>query len=89
MRSNGAGGNNTSLAVGAYSEGAIGVTIGIQARHSVVSLPGYPATNRLENVGVHPDVVSDYMTRENLLQNGAPFVRQFLDRMAEYIRTGR
>lgn len=89
MRSNGAGGNNTSLPVGAYTEGAVGVTMGIQARHSVVSIEGYPATNRLENVGVHPDVVNDYMTRENLLQGGAPFVRQFLERMAQYIRSGR
>jgi hypothetical protein len=89
MRSNGAGGNNTSVPVGAYTEGAAGVTMGIQARHSVVSIEGYPATNRLENVGVHPDVVNDYMTRENLLQGGAPFVRQFLERMAQYIRAGQ
>lgn len=26
------------------------------------------------------------MTKENLLQNGAPFVKQFLDGMAAYIR---
>lgn len=89
MRSNGAGGNNSTVDVGAYSEAYIGVTIGTQTRHSAVSVEGYPATNRIENVGVHPDVVNDYMTRDNLLQGGAPFVRQFLDRMTEYIRTGQ
>ncbi len=89
MRSNGAGGNNTSVTVGAYSEATVGVSMGIQARHSTVSVQGYPTTNRLENVGVHPDIVNDYMTRDNLVQNGAPFVRQFLDQMVSYIQSKR
>ena len=89
MRSNGAGGNNTGLDVGPYSEGFVGVTIGIQARRTPISVEGYPRTNRIENVGVHPDVVNDYMTRDNLLQGGAPFVRQFLDQMVTYVRSKR
>lgn len=86
QRSNGAGGNNTSIPVGGYTEGRVGVTMGIQARHTPVSVPGYPRTNRLENVGVHPDLVRDYMTKENLLLGGAPYVRQFLDHIAAYVR---
>jgi hypothetical protein len=86
MRSNGAGGNNISVDAGPYSEATIGMTIGVQARRNPVLVQGYPYTRRLENVGVHPEVVNNYMTRENLLQNGAPFVKQFLDGIAAYIR---
>ena len=79
MRSNGAGGNNITLDAGPYSEAFIGMTIGIQARYSAVAVEGYPFTRRLENVGVHAEVMNDYMTKDYLLQNGAAFVKQFLD----------
>jgi hypothetical protein len=86
FRSNGAGGNNTSLDGGPYSEAFLGMTIGVQVKYSPVLVEGYPWTGRIENVGVHPNVVNDYMTKENLLQGGAPFVKQFLDGIAAYIR---
>ena len=86
-RSNGAGGNNTSVPVGPYSEGLIGVTMGVQVKRTPVSVEGYPTTGVIENVGVHPDIVNDYMTKDNLLQGGAPFVRQFLTEMVNYIRS--
>jgi hypothetical protein len=86
MRSNGAGGNNTSFDGPPYSEGIVGLTIGVQARRSKVLRNGYPLTNIVENVGIHPDVVDDYMTRENLLQSGAPFIQRFLWAMSAYIR---
>jgi len=34
---------------------------------------------------VRPEVVNDYMTKDNLLQSGAPFVRNFLQTMAGYV----
>jgi len=37
---------------------------------------------------VRPEWTRDYMTKDNLLQNGAPFVKGFLDGMAGYIRLG-
>jgi hypothetical protein len=86
MRTNGAGGNNTAFDGPAYSEGSVGITIGVQARRSKVLRDGYPYTNIIENVGVHPDVVDDYMTKENLLQNGAPFVQRFIWAVSAYIR---
>lgn len=86
MRTNGAGGNNITVAAGPFSEATVGMTIGVQVKHTPVGVEGYPYTGRLENVGVHPEVVNDYMTRENLLQGGAPFVKQFLDGIAAYIR---
>jgi hypothetical protein len=86
-RSNGAGGNDVSYLTGPYSEASVGMTIGVQVKHTPVKVEGYPVTGRLENVGVHPEIPYDYMTRDNLLQGGAPFVREFLDRMAAYIRS--
>ncbi|HYO82985.1 MAG TPA: S41 family peptidase [Bryobacteraceae bacterium] len=86
-RTNGAGGTILGLPAGAWSEGTITVTRALQARRAPVSVEGYPTTRRIENVGVHPDIVLDYMTRENLVTNGAPFVREFLARAAEHIRS--
>ncbi len=86
MRTDGAGGNNTTFDAGPFSEGTAGMTIGIQTRPRPFTIPGYPTSIYIENVGVQPDVVSDYMTRENLLQNGAPFVNSFLARMAAHVR---
>ena len=89
MRSNGAGGNNITIDAGPYSEAFIGMTIGVQVKHTPLALDGYPFTGRLENVGVHPEVAYDYMTRQNLIQNGAPFIRHFLQVTAANIRQSR
>jgi hypothetical protein len=86
MRTDGAGGNNTTYDAGPFSEGTAGMTIGIQTRPRPFTIPGYPTSIYIENVGVRPEIVNDYMTRENLLQNGAPFVRSFLTTMANYVR---
>ena len=36
-----------------------------------------------------PDLTDDYMTKDNLLQNGAPFLRNALQHMAAQIRMFR
>ena len=84
-RTNGAGGNNFGFRAGPYSEGFVGVTIALQTR-AMRANPGYPASIYTENIGVHPEVVDDYMTKDNLLRNGAPFVADFLEAMDAYIR---
>ena len=89
MRTNGAGGNNTSYDAGAFSEGFAGMTIGLQTRKSPVATPDYPSSIYIENIGVRPEVTRDYMTRDNLLQSGAPFVKGFLADMAAYVRSKR
>jgi hypothetical protein len=85
-RTNGAGGNNIAMANGPFTEGSVGMTIGVQVRKTPVLREGYPFTGVIENVGVHPDIVEDYMTRENLLNGGATYVQHFLWRMAAYLR---
>jgi hypothetical protein len=89
MRTDGAGGNNTSYDAGPFSQGVTGMTIGLQVRQAPIATSDYPTTPYIENVGVRPDVVNDYMTRDNLLQNGAPFVNDFLQAMAAYVRQSR
>ncbi|HYS54244.1 MAG TPA: S41 family peptidase [Thermoanaerobaculia bacterium] len=86
MRTNGAGGNNTSFDAGPFSEAVVGMTIGIQTRRIPTAVPGYPTSIYIENSGVRPEVVSDYMTKDNLLQNGTPFINGFLKMMANYVR---
>src|SRR5689334_9814283 len=85
-RTNGAGGNNTSFDGGPYSEGITGMTLALQVRANPIATTDYPVSNLIENVGVRPDVEADYMTRDNLLQNGLPFGTDFVQYMASVIR---
>ncbi len=86
MRTNGAGGTNTSFAAGAYSEGTAGMTLGLMTRAAPVATPNYPTSYYIENVGVRPDIEADYMTRDNLMQRGHPFVEAFTQAIADHIR---
>jgi len=89
MRTNGAGGNNTTFDAGTYSEGLAGMTLALQTRKEKHLNGDYPYTDLIENAGVWPDITDDYMTKENLLQNGAPFLRHALEHMAAQIRMFR
>jgi C-terminal processing protease CtpA/Prc len=88
-RTNGAGGNNTSFDAGPYSEGIAGMTLALQVRDSYIATTDYPVSNLIENVGVRPDFEADYMTKDNLLQNGFPFLDALLKRAAAVIRDKR
>jgi C-terminal processing protease CtpA/Prc len=89
MRTNGAGGNNTTFDAGSYSEGSAGMTLALQTRKGKHLNGDYPYTDLIENTGVWPDLTDDYMTKDNLLQNGAPFLRNVLQHMAAQIRMFR
>ena len=88
-RTNGAGGNNTTFDGGPYSEAITGMTLAMQVRSKPIATPDYPFSNVIENVGVRPDVEADYMSKDNLLQNGLPFLETLLRRMALFTRTNR
>ncbi len=87
MRTNGAGGNNTIYDSGSYSEGTAGMTLALQVRDNYVGTRDYPTTKLIENVGVRPDFEENYMTRENLMQNGYKFVDSVLQHTAYVIRS--
>jgi hypothetical protein len=77
VRTNGAGGSVSEGPVGHFSEATSSYSISNSVRPRTISVPGFPATAYIENVGVHPDVPLDYMTRENLLSGGRAFVAGF------------
>ncbi len=89
MRTDGAGGNNTTFDAGSYSEGFAGMTLALQTRKEKHLNGDYPYTDLIENTGVWPDLTDDYMTKDNLLQGGAPFLRNVLQHMAAQIRMFR
>ena len=86
VRTDGAGGNNTSFDTGSYSEGVVGMTLALQVGKDKHCNGDYPYTDLIENTGVWPDLTDDYMTKANLLQNGAPFLNNVLQHMAAQIR---
>jgi C-terminal processing protease CtpA/Prc len=89
VRTDGAGGNNTSFDAGSYSEGVVGMTLALQTRKEKHLNGDYPYTDLIENTGVWPDLPDDYMTKDNLLQSGAPFLHNVLQHMAAQIRMNR
>jgi hypothetical protein len=89
VRTGSAGGNNTTFDAGSYSEGFAGMTLALQTRKEKHLNGDYPYTDLIENTGVWPDLPDDYMTKDNLLQSGAPFLHNVLQHMAAQIRVAR
>jgi hypothetical protein len=88
MRTMGAGGSVRSYPAVAYTEATISVTVSLMNRGRVIQTPDYPPTPHIENVGVRPDIVNDYMTRQNLMTGGAPFVQAFTAAIVNQIQSG-
>jgi hypothetical protein len=87
-RTAGAGGTVTESLAGFYSEGSARTTVSLLTRARAYTAPGYPTTSYLENIGVHPDIPADYMTRANLMNRGAPFVDGFTQAILGLISGG-
>lgn len=79
MRTTGAGGNNFVFDCTTFTEAFCNMTLGLMNRGVMISTPEFPPSPYIENIGVRPDIVLDYMTRENLMTGGAPFVQAFTD----------
>jgi len=56
-------------------------------RGVVISGTEYPPSPYIENVGVRPEIVNDFMTRANLMSAGAPFVQAFTDTAMKLAQT--
>jgi hypothetical protein len=85
MRTMGAGGNVNQYQVTTYSEGAATLTESLMHRKNPVVTSDYPTAPYVENIGVRPEIVQDYMTIANLLNKGATFVQAFTDAMVANI----
>ncbi len=88
-RTMGAGGNVVSWEAGSYSLGTVSLTQSLMIRKNPIVTSDYPAAPYVENIGVRPDIPVDYMTRDNLVQNGKPFVDAFVAAMTEYIQKSK
>jgi hypothetical protein len=55
-------------------------------RKNPVKTDGYPEAPYVENIGVRPDIEWDYMTRDNLMNAGKPFVDGFTWAITNQIR---
>ncbi len=84
-RTMGAGGNVNDYPVTTYSFAGATVTESLMSRKNPISTPDFPATSYIENVGVRPDMVQEYMTVDNLTNHGATFVQAFTNAMVQYI----
>jgi C-terminal processing protease CtpA/Prc len=79
MRTMGAGGSVNAFDCTVFTESACLITLSLMNRGTTVSNTEFPPSPYIENVGVRPDIVVDYMTKANLLSAGAPFVQAFTD----------
>ena len=77
MRTMGAGGSVVGFNCTSYTESICRITVSLMNRGRLIQTPEYPTAPYIENLGVRPDIVLDYMTRENLMTAGAPFVQAF------------
>jgi C-terminal processing protease CtpA/Prc len=84
-RTMGAGGNVVGWEAGSYSLGTMTVTESLMNRKNPVKTFEYPEAPYVENIGVYPDFLVDYMTLDNLMQNGKPFVDAFVATMVRYL----
>ena len=63
---------------GSYSLGYTTVTDSLMIRKNNIVTAEYPAAPFVENIGVRPEIVVDYMTADNLNRQGKPFVDAFV-----------
>jgi C-terminal processing protease CtpA/Prc len=78
-RTMGAGGGNVEgWLAGSYSLGGATVTEMLMHRPFFIVTPEFPPAPYVENIGVRPDIQVDYMTIDNLTQQGKPFVDAFV-----------
>ncbi len=89
MRSSGGGGSVSNWPVGIYSESTASNTNTLVVRKGPLSFQEYPTSSYVENIGAIPDLELRYMTRENLLNRGRPFVEAFTSIIAGQIQAGR
>ncbi|HYL76642.1 MAG TPA: S41 family peptidase [Bryobacteraceae bacterium] len=87
MRTMGAGGNVNPYSVTTYSEGAATITESLMHRKNPIVTNDFPTAPYVENIGVRPEIVQDYMTLDNLLNKGATFVQAFTDAMVKVINS--
>lgn len=86
-RSGGLGGAVLSTPVGFFMEARARYTYSILVRNTIPGVPGYPNEPYIENIGVHPDKVSDAATIEFIATRGKNWVEKMLTDAVEYVNS--
>ena len=86
MPTMGLGGSVANFNAAAYSESTTRITLSLMHRMNPIVTSEFPAMPYVENIGVRPDIVVDYMTRDNLLNGGKSYVDAFTAALLELIR---
>jgi hypothetical protein len=86
MRTSGGGGSVSAWYGGVFSDTYVNNTNSLVVRKAPIATAEYPAAPYVENIGSRPDVVIDYMTRDNLMHNGATFVDEFTGVLLKQIK---
>jgi hypothetical protein len=84
-RTNGAGGTVGFAPAGFFSETVTALSLTLGVRHRVIGFEDLGATNTIENTGIRPEIPYDFMTEENLIGGGVPFVTAFTQAMIAHI----
>jgi len=84
IRTGGLGGNVNDYYNTGITEANLRITRSLIIRENAVPSP-YGPTRFIENVGVSPDVKLDIMTRENLLNDGRPFVGAWIEEVKKIL----
>jgi C-terminal processing protease CtpA/Prc len=87
MRTMGAGGSVGQGSCTVFTESMCNTTLSLMNRGVVISGTEYPPSPYIENVGVRPEIVNDFMTRANLMSAGATFVQAFTDAAVKLAQT--
>jgi hypothetical protein len=88
-RTNGAGGSISVWPTGFYSEALSSNTNSLVVRRELIITGEYPAAPYVENIGAHADLKLDYMTRDNLVNQGRPFVEAFTAIIVQQIQAAK
>ena len=89
MCANGGRGSVSGWPTGYYSESNTNNTNTLVVRRCPIATTELPIESYVENIGARPDIELDYMTRNNMLNAGRPFVAAFTAIIADEIRKSR
>ncbi len=89
MRTSGGCGSASTWPAGFFSEATASNTNTLVVRKQPVVTDEYPAAPYVENIGTRPDIKLDYMTKDNLVNNGRTFVNRFTSILLDEIEKSR
>ena len=89
QRTSGLGGGGIQYRAANYSEGFVVMNVNQLTRSKEVTTPDYPVTRFIENVGVRPDIVVEYQTKDNLLNGGAAYVDTVTAAAVDWIKKNK